>query len=138
MDLTPVITRLREQATDLRFVGGQADLPDPTSYAQRPAAFVYPLTDQPAGNSLVGGVDQRVTVRFGVLLALTNVRRTRAAALPDLEAIRVAVRTALLNWQPTGADDVCVFAGGSLRSLDDSILWWQDDYLTAVHWRKTT
>ena len=139
MDLASIIKRLSEQSAELRFVGGSADIPSQSAPAKRPSAFVYPLIEQPAANTLVSGVDQRVQVRFAVLLCVTDARPGihQGRTLTELEAVRESVRIALLNWQPPNASDICEFAGGQLQAMGDGLLWWQDDYQTAEHWRKT-
>lgn len=137
MDLQPIQNRLKTNASELMFVGGTADIPDGKMPAKLPAAFVHPLSDSAAPNSLVSGVDQRITVRFAVLLCVRDARpkMLQGRSLTQLDAVRESVRTALLNWQPAGASDVCTFAGGNLRDVGSGHLWWQDDYLTAHHWR---
>lgn len=140
MDLEPIQVRLKTKASALRYVGGAAEIPmDDKPPAKRPAGFVYPLTEAAGNNNLAGAVDQRVIVRFAVLLCVTSARArvSQGRTLTELEAVRQSVQVALLNWQPANASDVCTYAGGSLRLMAENALWWQDDYLTAEHWRAT-
>ena len=53
-----------------------------------------------------------------------------AAANVDLEALRAAVRTALLGWSAPSCDPF-EFAAGGLLAFRDGFLWWQDAYRTA-------
>jgi hypothetical protein len=139
MDLAPIIARLKGEASVLRFVGGAADLPAATEeLKQHPAAFVIPLTDSASRNGdATGSVTQQVTVRFGVLLAVQNLRDARGeAALTTLTPVRLAVRDALVGFVPEGYEDPCEIVGGRIMQLNDRVLWWQDDFLSMFIYRK--
>lgn len=139
MQLGPIITHLKINCPALRQVGGAAEfsaLPE-TGPQAVPAAFVVPLEERAGHNTLDTGISQRVDTRFGVILAVRNLRDgVGAAANDDLETLRRAIKDALLGWRPTGADDVCTFGGGRVLQLANQVLWWQDDFLTAYYERK--
>ncbi len=139
MQLATILAHLKTNCPALRQIGGAAEfsaLPDAGPQAV-PAAFVVPLDEHAGRNQLDTGISQRVDVRFGVILAVRNLRDgLGAAANDDLEALRRAIKDALLGWRPAGADDVCTFGGGRVLQLANQVLWWQDDFLTAYYERK--
>ena len=72
-----------------------------------------------------------LTVALGIVMAVRNVADPKGnAASVDMEALRIAVRTALLGWNATGTDPF-EFAAGGLLAFRDGHLWWQDSYRTA-------
>ena len=139
MQLASILAHIKNLCPALRQVGGAAEfsaLPEAGPQAV-PAAFVVPLEERAGHNALDTGISQRVDTRFGVILAVRNLRDgVGAAANDDLETLRRAVKDALLGWQPAGADDVCTFGGGRVLQLANQVLWWQDDFLTAYYERK--
>lgn len=138
MQLAPIIAHIKSNCPALRQVGGAAEfsaLPEAGPQAV-PAAFVVPLEERAGSNQLDTGISQRVDVRFGVILAVRNLRDgTGAAANDDLAMLRRVVKDALLGRQPAGADDVCLFGGGRVLQLNNQVLWWQDDFVTAYYER---
>ena len=97
-----------------------------------PAAFVIPLAEAAGPNALgAGAVEQRRTVRVGVVLAVRNLRARGGEALQGIEALRGAVDAALLGWPPADRYDPLLFGSGKLVSMEDGVMWWQDEYLTA-------
>jgi len=139
MDIVPIIARIQSQCPLLRSVGGAAEFTDASLALkhQLPAAFVLPLSDDPQPNRLDNGISQRVNRRFGVVLAVKNLRdASGAAALSDLVPLRSQLIDALLGWVPDGLTDPCEYAAGRLLELSQQVLWWQDDFLTAFYLRK--
>lgn len=140
MNLSAVVTRLQTQIASLRKVGGAADIPGAQeSLKQVPAAFVIPLAEVAGPNELESGaISQQLSIRFGVLWAVSNLRdATGEAAQTDLETVREAGKTALLGWQPDTTMEPCEFAGGQLLQVADRVLWWQDVFVTGNYLRKT-
>lgn len=142
MELTltqKVAERLRVSVGNLGMVGDAADFNSIRRETMKfPAAFVVPLGDRGGPNGLTGNaVSQRREPRFGVVLAVRNVRATRgASALLDVEQLRADVDAALIGWQPADKYDPVLYASGNLLSMENGELWWQDEYLTAYqHWR---
>lgn len=135
MQLLPVVERLQTQTT--LFNG---NISGAASYAAAAAdglkgdqaAWVIPVADAPGANALENGIEQRVAVRFGVVVALRNVSDARGdAAIDDLEALRIDVRTQLLGWIPPDAFEVITRGQGRMLALDNMELWWLDEFLTA-------
>lgn len=139
MQLATILSHLKANCPALRQVGGAADfsaLPEAGPQAV-PAAFVVPLDEHAGPNKLDTGISQRVDVRLGVILAVRNLRDgVGAAANDDLETLRRAIKDALLGWRPPDAVDVCIYGGGRVLQLNNQVLWWQDDFLTAYYERK--
>ena len=135
MDLNLVITQIKSNDTTFKLVGGSADIP---SAGQKikvfPAAMVIPLADRAAPNTLAGGaISQRVSERFGVMLAVRNVSdAVGLASLTDLEVMRKCVKKLILGWAPSDALDPVTYVGGNLIKLDDdAVLWWLETFETS-------
>ncbi len=128
-----IIARLRIQVAALKRVAGSAELAAASEdLKQVPAAFVIPNAERP-GSSSTGTMvtSQQNSVRFGVVLAVSNLRDARGEkAQADLLTLRTAVMTALHGWQPNAEFDPLEYAGGRLLQLSDQVLWWQDDFST--------
>lgn len=140
-DAQLVITRLGSLVpATLKKVGGAVDVPATEEAVARlakeklPAAYILPLADR-AGANVTGTeiVEQMVECRYGVLLAISNLRDPRGEqAQADLRAVRQAIMDALLGWAPAADYDPCEYAQGRLMQFSDQVLWWQDDYLTRL------
>lgn len=133
MDLDIFIQRLRQgpQAiTGLRQVGASADIEAALKgTVQVPAAFVVPIGETPEKPTTTV-MDQRVCLRFGVLLCVVNRADAQgAAALSGLEPVRKRLRDCLLGWtpQPETGEPVS-FARGRFFRLDAGRLWWLDEF----------
>jgi len=141
-DAELVIARLSAEVTDFKQIGGSADFITAMKggVVQPPAAFVVPLSERALPNELATeAVSQRDNATFGVIFAVQNIRDSRGReAHVQLRALRIAVMNALLGWTPDGAVyDVFTFApsGGRLLAFEDQVLWWQDDFVTALYLR---
>lgn len=137
LDPRLIVTRLTAQiaAPALKKCAGAADFAAAAPDAkQLPAAYVIELANRAERNSLSTlAVSQRNEVRFGVVMAVQNLRDPRGdAAKDDMRTLREAVMTALLGWQPDADYDVVEYGGGRLLELNNMVLWWQDDYITAI------
>lgn len=135
LNLAFIVQRLREEVPALTLIGGSVEFERASKALKAvPAAFLLPLAEQaersPWGNQIV---EQRVGIRFGVCYAVRNLADSDGtAAMQSLRPIRRAARNALLNWQPSEEFDGCEFLAGQLLTLDEnSVLWWQDDFVTA-------
>lgn len=134
MDLSPVITRLRDQcATTFRQYGGAAELDAAIASAPvTPSVWVMPLADRADEPHLAASTVQTVQRHFSVVLCLSNrADVTGSAAAVDLKTLRMAARYALLGWVPYPDDDIAdglVYTGGRLLHFKDSRLWWADEY----------
>lgn len=143
MLLLPVITLLKAIQTDgkaefrkvacaANFAAARDDLKAP------PAAYAIPLSDSPGPNALdSGGIEQAVKERFGVLLAVSNLRdATGSAAQVELERLRRLVIDELLGFVPGTGYDPVELGPGRLLMMDTSVLWWQIDFTTGYLERK--
>jgi phage virion morphogenesis protein len=134
MQLVSLVERLREIPELKSNVAGMASYLRAVDAGLRsvPAAFVVPLNET-AGANPYGSqiVQQAIAPRIGVILAVQNkFDATGGRATDDVEALRVAVRTKLLGWAPGDGLAPLEFGGGGLLDFDDTVLFWQDDYVT--------
>lgn len=134
-DIDPVLQRLRAMCVDLRQIDQAAELAsvysDPA--AVTPAAFVLP-PDERAGESNYssGMVRQNVSVRLPIVLRCRNFRRGELGsdALASLPLQRLALRTALLRWTPTGADRAMAFGESRVIRYDSSTVYSLETFTT--------
>lgn len=137
--IAEIIARLQAQVTSLKVVSGVADFSTAAlnKPMATPAAFVLLASESAEDNQLLGAFDQRISVVFTVILALSNRRDpTGAAAMDDLEALRTAIKSALLAWCPTPANGEPVrFGSGQLLRFDDGLLWWADEFRVTTYLR---
>lgn len=128
-----VKARLEAQVSSLRRVSGAADFAAARSdLRQTPAAFVIELNNRP-GPSRTGTlvVSQLNEIRFGLILAEKNLRDPRGdSAKTAMNALREAVMAAVLGWTPEAEFDPCEYGGGRLLLMDDSVMWWQEEFVT--------
>lgn len=129
-----IVAQLKTEVTDLKMVGGAADLSAATdSVIQKPAAFVLPNSERASGSTTgTMAVNQQNTVRFAVLIAVQNLRDKRGEkAQANLRSLRGSIMDALLGWQPDADFDPIEYGGGKLLQLSDQVLWWQDEFVTS-------
>lgn len=127
-------------APGLLKVGGAADFQRAIEgVTALPAAFVVPLAESAGENDFeMNVVQQDVSALFGVVLAVRDISDAVGGQVQDaLDALRVLVREALINWQPTPDMDPCTFAGGQVIGMRDQVLFWQDDFVTGYLIRQT-
>ncbi len=141
LDLGPWRDRLTEAVTVFRDVGLSAELlAAQESLRTTPAAFVVPISDNPASRPGTGNTirSQNVNATVAVVLAVSNSRGSSSGseASTDLQAIRRAVMDSLIGWQPPGADLGISYAGGRAFAFKDSTVWWTDRFLTSYFVRK--
>lgn len=132
-----VIARLSAQVSALKTVAGTAEFAGAeTAPKQLPACYVIPLVEKASGNDLETGVEQHVVVRFGVAIAIRNVKDARGqAGQAALKTVRDAISAALLGWEPATGYDPVLFGSGQLIKLGNSVLWWQDEFVTGYYRR---
>jgi len=138
LDVTPWITRLKDEATLLKQrVDGAAGLPTVKTAVRTPAAWVIPSAERAAENQLVGGHSQRVTETVEVITAVRNVKDKRGAtAQGEMVPVRRAIKQALVNWSPSADHDPVEFVSGRLLKFGDGVLWWVDRFQTAYYERR--
>lgn len=89
-------------------------LRDAPAWALTPAAYVYPLIDDPDDH--VSLHDQIVGATVAVLLVV-SATGTIDQAFSTLYATRDSVRSALIGWTPSGAFSATLFAGGQAEEF---------------------
>ncbi|MBI5659881.1 MAG: hypothetical protein HZC43_10130 [Nitrosomonadales bacterium] len=135
----PDSTMLAVRVPDFRKVAGAASFAAAREdLKSHPAAHVIPLSDSAGPNVLLGAaMEQKVSERFGVILAAGNARDARGDAVnAALEALRGATIESLLGFVPADGYDPVQYGGGRLLLLDVSIIWWQLEFTTGYWQRK--
>lgn len=137
LSLDPIIARIDAQVAAFKTVSGAADLAAALRELKlEPAAFVIPVADLARPNTLETGISQLVRQRFGVVIAVQNLRDAKGEkAQSELAPIRMSLITALLGWQPDAARDPCELGDGRLVRLTDRVIWWQQNFETAYYVR---
>ena len=136
-----VIARLAVRP-ELKLVAGAAEFQAASASNPKaaPAAYVFLLSEVASPNSLGNvGVLQRVQAHIGVSIAVRNVADAQGAASgQDLQAVRQAVKVALLGWPPAAGHEPLERVSSDLLAFRDGYLWWQDVYATAYYDRSET
>lgn len=139
MTLAGIVARLAGQVAALGLVGGAAEFANALdALTTTPAAFVIPARDGDAAPSpfMDTLTQQDVPSEFQVAIAVKNLSDADgAAATESLEPIRVAIRGALLGWQPDAAYLPCEYVSGRLEAFDNGVLWWTETYRTGYQIR---
>lgn len=139
MTLTETVAqRISDTVDGLGMVGNAADFASiGRETLKYPAAFVVPLAERGGPSEFAAGVTaQRREPRVGVILVVRNVRAAKgAAALADIEPLRGLVDAQLFGWQPTADHEPLLLASGKILSMQNGVLWWQDEYVTAFERR---
>lgn len=126
-----------------RLIEGLAEfaaLTAPPGDARLPAAYVMPIATTAGANNLAaGGFRQRLADEFAVVILHRNLRDARgaAAALDLSETLIPAVRQALIGWLPATGWEQVEMRSGRLLDIEDNVLAWREDYVTASHYRAT-
>lgn len=122
---------------ELKMVAGAAEFQaaSATNPKAAPAAYVFLLSEAASSNSLGNvAVLQRVQAQIGVSIAVRNVADAQGAASGlDIQAVRGAVKTALLGWPPAAGHEPLERVSSDLLAFRDGYLWWQDVYATAYY-----
>lgn len=134
MRIVPIILRLR--AADTRFknnIGGSAELDlARRNTLKKDMAFVIPLNEDVAANQNDNEINQTITERFSVIIALANdssqADKTGIIAYDLLHEVRSQVFRALLGWEIYGSDSMIYYAGGQLLNIHAAYLWYQFDF----------
>jgi hypothetical protein len=132
MLIAPVITRLRDLAPGFaNRVAGAADLAPALEQESLavPCAFVVPLEDDAGENTTTDGTTQEVDETIAVIVCVSNVADERGqAALDALEAAKVEILAALLNWPPAEGHGGFEYRGGFIIDMNRARTWWRYDF----------
>lgn len=113
----------------------------PQAKLRTPSAYAI-LLGEDAGDNLymTMGMEQRVTVTFGVVIVVENTLNPRGVTgggyTSRLQEIRALVRTALLGYQSDPIYDPAWYLKGQLAQISQGSLWWQEEFQTAYYIRK--
>jgi len=103
---------------------------------KKESAFVIQLSEAAANNGLEGAINQLITERFGVLVALDNGSSDRdkvgLIAYDTLAMVRSEIFKAILGWQMTGAESVVSYGGGKIAGINRAYLWYQFEFIVTT------
>lgn len=132
-----IIERLKAEASPpFALVEGAAELASLGNAQPNalPAMFVFSSEEAASENERANAVLQRMEIDVSVVVIAGNVSDPRgAAASVDVEALKRAVRKALVGWQPASAEDVITNVGGRLVRARDGLVWWELTFATATY-----
>lgn len=122
---------------ELKLVAGAAEFQAASASNPKaaPAAYVFLLSEAAQPNSLGNvAVLQRVQAQIGVSIAVRNLADAQGAASgQDIQAVRQAIKTSLLGWQPLAGCEPLERTSSDLLTFRDGYMWWQDAYTTAYY-----
>ncbi|GKS87150.1 hypothetical protein AVMA1855_23380 [Acidovorax sp. SUPP1855] len=133
MDVSPFVTRLREQllGLPLRDIDAAAGL-DAAMRGNRaaPAVYVLPLSERGEPLDHTGPTDQWEHRLVGVLMVVQTLNASGGPGVIDLAALRDRVKRALIGWVPEEATGEPVFfLGGKIAQFEgDGQMWWSDEF----------
>lgn len=133
MKIGAIVLKLRIAETYFKNnIGGAADLDMATSGTLlQDMAFVVPLAENAEDNTDSNSVNQNITERFGVVVAISNETTeddlTGITAYDKLHDIRAELFSALVGWDPGYNGPIC-FRGGRLLAIDRAWLWYQYEF----------
>ncbi|MCQ8183702.1 hypothetical protein NP603_21525 [Methylomonas sp. SURF-1] len=138
INIRPVLeTRIRGQIANLGEVAGASSLAEILKgRLTHRGVYIYPERKTAEPNRVIGAVSQRVSVQFGIVSVVRNVRDSRGADAADVSAVlQDEIEGAMLGWLPHGNFDGFEFAGGRLVSMLGGYFIWLDSYRTVTHIR---
>lgn len=134
MRIGEIVLKLR--LADTRFnnlIGGAAELNlaiDNT--LKQDMAFVIPLAENCPSNEYDSGINQKITERFGVIVALGNdnsqADKTGITSYDLLHTVRGEIFKALLGWKIDGAESLVYYRGGRVLDITGAYLWYQFEF----------
>jgi len=138
LKIGPIVLKLR--AAETRFgdmIAGAAELAYALSGTlTKEVAFVIPLAEVVKANDLDSGISQKITERFGVIVALDNATsdrdKTGLTAYDTLHDVRAEIFKAILGWQIPGAEDLVSYGGGRIAGITRATFWYQFEFITAT------
>ena len=124
MKIGPVVLKLRVSNT--RFenrIGGAAELALAMEYAlQKEMAFVVQMAEVAADNRYDSGINQLITERFAVIVALNNATSDKDklgfAAYDSLFDVRAEIFRSILGWQMDDTESLVSYSGGRVVRVD--------------------
>ncbi len=130
MRLGPIVLLLRLANTHFgNFIAGAAEFDLAVKNTLKTdMAFVIPLEDDCAANAVENGIDQVITERFGVVVALKSVPyqedKTGLTAYDKLHDVREELFRTLIGRELSWTESNLYYRGGQLMQLNDGWLWY--------------
>lgn len=129
MNLTQIVERIQVQCP--AFVLVDHVLSSPITYPY-PTALVVPVESRSISdpNDFEGSYRQDIQLVVGVYIIIER-RQNQIGDLGGAEqfdTLCAAVRAALINWQPTGANRPMSYAGGKMAPYDAGVVTWREDF----------
>jgi hypothetical protein len=134
MKIGPIVLRLRLANTRFsNYIAGAAELSLALQGTlQKEMAFVIQLSETVDSNKLDSGISQKVTERFGIVVALDNSStqkdKTGLTAYDQLFEVRNELFGALLGWQMEDMDSLVSYAGGKILGINRAQFWYQFEF----------
>lgn len=129
MQLAPVVTRLNAISDFAGRVSLEANDAEAIQRVQQlvpvgmPGAVVFGVRETAEKSERIGGVEQRVTVRFMVLICARYAGEAMAA-YADLDTLLATTRAQLLGWVPaTGYRELHLQSGGLIYTSPGLLIW---------------
>ncbi len=120
MNIDGIVTQLETvEGLDGKVAVGQPATTD--SLGNGPTCWITDISESAGPNTRVNAPAlQRIDARLGITLA--------GADLDAVLAMRDAVRSALIDYQPDAPGDPITYRAGRMEFLDPGIVLWRDDY----------
>lgn len=134
MKLGKIVLKLRLANTRFgNLIGGAAELSAAISHSLcDEMAFVIPLAEDASRNEQENSINQKITERFGVVVAVRNDMSYRdkvgIAAYDSLYDVRDQLFGALLGWQIQEAESLIYYRGGKLVGFHSAYLYYQFEF----------
>lgn len=130
MRLGPIVMLLRLAETTFgNFIAGAAELDIATKNTlTREMAFVIPLEEDCAANAVETSIDQVITERFGVVVAVKCVPyqedKTGLTAYDRLHDVREELIRTLVGRELSWTESNLYYRGGQLMQINGAWLWY--------------
>ena len=134
MLLSPIILKIRAGETEFNnYIGGAAELALAMEYSlTKEAGFVIQLAETASANDYDSTINQKISERFAVVVALDNGTSDRdkmgLIAYDRLAGIRAEIFSAILGWQIPGTESIVSYSGGKVLGINRAWLWYQFEF----------
>lgn len=138
MKIGPIVLKLRLANTRLENrIGGAAELALAMTYTlQSEMGFVVQMAETANANTVDSGINQKITERFAVIVALKNDSSDKDKmgfiAYDTLFDIRSEIFGAILGWQMPDAESLVSYAAGRVVRVDRAYLWYQFEFFVDI------
>ena len=134
MRIGAIVLKLRLAKTRFgSLIGGASELEKVMSGTLlKDMAFVIPLAEDCAPNQYDPIINQKITERFGVIVALANDSTDKdklgLKAYDMIHTIRDEIFKGLLGWQMDDAESIVTYRGGRILDVNAGYLWYQFEF----------